>query len=287
MSIGIDISRYQGTVAFSKVKKEVDFVIVQAGFGRYASQKDICFEAYYSGCKSNKIPVGAYWFSYAQTPEEAKQEAKACMEVLKGKKFEYPIYFDIEGSACSGDVAGKCNAFCSALEANGYYAGIYISRSPAEQFILHSSIANKFTMWIAEYPTLHYSGKCDMWQNSATGRVSGISCDVDTDYCYKDFPTIIKEGGLNGYPAPKTPIPAPESPVLDTEGWKYKDKDRGVYLLKQILRKCWLRDLDDNDIMGQGTVNTVNSILKANAYRANGIAGKKFINLITDQIRRK
>ena len=37
---GIDISRYQGNPAFSKVKNEVDFVIIQAGFGRYSNQKD-------------------------------------------------------------------------------------------------------------------------------------------------------------------------------------------------------------------------------------------------------
>lgn len=285
--IGVDVARYQGTIDFDKLKKEVDFIIIQAGFGRYASQKDICFDRNYSEAKRTKIPTGAYWFSYAASPEEAKQEAKACLEVLKGKKFEMPIYYDIEGAALSGDVVGKCDAFCSVLEANGYYAGVYISRSPAEQYIKNSRIANKFTYWIAEYPTLHYSGRYDMWQNSSTGNVAGIMDDVDTDYCYKDFPTIIKEGGLNGYEKPKEPSPKPQSPVLDTEGWKYKDHDRGVYLMKQILRKCYFRNLDDNDIMGQGTVNAVNAILKENGYRANGIAGKGFINLITNNLQRK
>ena len=37
---GIDISRYQGTPDFTKVKNEVVFVLVQAGYGKYSSQKD-------------------------------------------------------------------------------------------------------------------------------------------------------------------------------------------------------------------------------------------------------
>lgn len=62
---GIDISRYQGKPDFAKLKNEVDFVILQAGFGRYAYQKDAEFERNYSECKKYGIPVGAYWFSYA------------------------------------------------------------------------------------------------------------------------------------------------------------------------------------------------------------------------------
>lgn len=284
--IGVDISRYQGKPDYNKLSKEVDFVIMQAGFGRYASQVDSSFAYNYSESKRVKLPAGVYWFSYANTPEEARLEARACLEVIKGKKFEFPIFYDIEGAALSGDVVGKCDTFCSELEKAGYYAGIYISRSPAEQYILYSRIANKYALWLAEYPILTYSGNFDMWQNSSTGRVAGIAGDVDTDYCYRDFPSIIKENGLNGYEKPKEPTPKPESPILDGEGWKYKDHDRGVYLMKEILRKVYGRDLDKNDVMGQGTVNAVNHILKAHGYRANGIAGKGFIDLITDELKK-
>ena len=38
-----------------------------------------------------------------------------------------------------------------------------------------------------------------MWQYSSKGKVNGISTDVDLDYCYKDYPNIIKKAGLNGY----------------------------------------------------------------------------------------
>lgn len=69
---GIDISRYQGKPDFAKVKTAVDYVITQAGFGRYSSQTDIEFERNYSECKKYGIPCGVYWFSYAVNPDDAR-----------------------------------------------------------------------------------------------------------------------------------------------------------------------------------------------------------------------
>ena len=91
---GIDISEHQGVIDWQNVNAE--FAIIRAGYGREISQKDKQFEANYNGCKSRNIPCGAYWYSYAVTPDEARKEAAVCLEVLKGKQFEYPIYFDIE-----------------------------------------------------------------------------------------------------------------------------------------------------------------------------------------------
>ena len=97
---GVDVSFAQGKVDWKKVKdsKKVDFAIIRAGFGRDVSQEDSQFKNNYAGCKENGIPCGVYWYSYADSPEDAKREAKACLEVIKGKQFEYPIYFDLEES---------------------------------------------------------------------------------------------------------------------------------------------------------------------------------------------
>ena len=93
---GIDISRYQGKPDFGRLESEVDYIILQAGYGRYSSQKDSEFERSYSECKKHGIPVGIYWYSYAKSTADALAEANACMEVIKGKQFEYPIYYDLE-----------------------------------------------------------------------------------------------------------------------------------------------------------------------------------------------
>lgn len=94
---GIDVSQYQQNIDFKKVKASgVDFVIIRAGFGKYANQKDPCFESHYKAAKAAGLKVGAYWYSYAATVEDAKAEAQTCINAIKGKTFEYPIYFDLE-----------------------------------------------------------------------------------------------------------------------------------------------------------------------------------------------
>jgi GH25 family lysozyme M1 (1,4-beta-N-acetylmuramidase) len=119
MKKGIDVSFAQGKVDWTKVK--ADFAIIRAGYGREVSQEDSQFKNNYAGCKSNDIPCGVYWFSYAESAEDAKREAKACMEVIKGKQFEYPVFFDLEEGFQFDRGKSFCDslvkAFCGELEA--------------------------------------------------------------------------------------------------------------------------------------------------------------------------
>lgn len=274
---GIDISRYQGKPDFVKVKTAVDYVIVQAGYGRYASQKDSEFERTYAECKKNGIPIGVYWYSYARSTAEAVQEAKACMDVIAGKTFEYPIYIDLEenlGALGKSGVSAIAKAFCDELEKAGYFSGIYISRAPAQSY-LDDYCRTHYALWLAEYsPTgLHWSGDVGMWQYGSTGRVAGISGDVDVDICYVDYPALIKQGGYNGYPKQNS------HKELDTEGFKRGDKSLGVYYLKQRLKAKGYK-VDDTEGFGGGTENAVNEILSAKGYKPNGIAGKGFAKII-------
>lgn len=201
---GIDVSQHQQNIDFKKVKASgVDFVIIRAGFGRYAHQKDPFFEQNYKRAKAAGLKVGAYWYSYAQSAADAKQEAKVCMEVIKGKQFEYPIYFDLEEKSQFAKGRAFCDSlvktFCNALESAGYWAGLYISRSPLQQYI-SADVAKRYALWVAEYGSrCNYGGTYGMWQYSSTGKVSGISGNVDMDICYVDYPTLIKAKGLNGF----------------------------------------------------------------------------------------
>ena len=61
---GIDVSQYQQNVDFKKVKAAgIDYVIIRAGFGKYANQKDPCFESHYKAAKAAGLKVGVYWYS--------------------------------------------------------------------------------------------------------------------------------------------------------------------------------------------------------------------------------
>lgn len=276
---GIDISYCQGTPDFSKVKSAVDFVIMQIGYGKLASQIDKTFQRNYAECKKYNIPCGGYWFSYATTSEEARQEAKCCLAAIKGKKFEYPIYFDVEGKSLVGksEVSTMCKAFCDELENAGYFAGIYISSNPAKN-MLSEKVAKEYTLWLAEYGSkCNYDGQYDMWQHSSTSKVDGISGYVDTNYCYVDFPTIIKNGGYNGYKKKES------EEVLDKTGFKRGSKGLGVYAYKKLLKLTCntlgiKENLADDSGFGGGTEKATNAVLKVLGCKQNGIAGKNLIN---------
>ena len=94
---GIDVSYHNGEIDFAKVKSQVDFIIMRAGYGtKKENSKEVKFDIYYEEAKKNNIPVGTYWYCYATNPEEALIEAKTFLDKVKGKKFEYPIFYDVE-----------------------------------------------------------------------------------------------------------------------------------------------------------------------------------------------
>lgn len=197
---GIDVSKWQGDIDWNKVKKsEIEFAIIRAGYGKESYQKDACFEKNYIGAKAAGIKVGAYWYSYATTANEAKLEAKACLKVLADKQFEYPIYYDIEESGSFPKANEIIRAFCQELEKAGYFVGIYMSRWPLMTYI-SEDIRKRYAVWVAEYASkLSYTGQFGIWQNSSEGKIFGINGNVDTDIGYIDYAPIIKNGGFNGY----------------------------------------------------------------------------------------
>jgi hypothetical protein len=210
------------------------------------------------------------------------------MSIIKGKKFEYPIYFDLEEQSQFSRGRAFCDsivkAFCNELEKHGYFAGLYISRSPLQTYI-SSDVANRYALWVAEYNSkLNYSGTVGMWQYSSTGKVNGISGNVDMDECYVDYPKIIKEGGFNGY------TKASQLKVLDTTGLKYNDKSIAVLALKQLMyiakAKGWIKSNFKNDYgFGDGTQAAVNELLARFGYKQNGIAGDNFVKLLGEKLK--
>lgn len=201
MANGIDVSQWQGRIEWQRV--ETDFVIIRAGYGRLISQKDTEFETNYVGARSHGIPCGAYWFSYAVTPEEARAEADACLSVIRGKQFEYPIYYDVEDSRIlslgKSAVSGIIRAFMDRIERAGYFAGLYMSADDLAAYA-DEDIRRRYAVWVADYNTDRpdYDGTYGMWQKSSTGRIDGISGNVDIDEAFEDYPEIIRNAGLNG-----------------------------------------------------------------------------------------
>ena len=94
---GIDVSSYQGEIDFEQVKQAGnEFVIIRAGWGNSTVNTDRFFERNYAAAKAAGLFVGAYWYSYADSISGAFDEATACMNVIAGKQFELPIFYDVE-----------------------------------------------------------------------------------------------------------------------------------------------------------------------------------------------
>ncbi len=206
IAYGIDVSKWQKTIDWDAVKNSgVDFVILKVGSTK---GMDEYFEFNYLGAKSRGLNVGAYYYTYAMSEAEAAAEAETLVSWIKGKTFEYPIYFDIEDPSqevlSTQTRTNMCIAFNSVLENNGYFAGIYASKAWLNSYLDRAALSAKYAMWEASWRNsgqadIDKSADCQMWQYSATGSVSGISGNVDMDVSYVNYPEIIKRVGLNGF----------------------------------------------------------------------------------------
>lgn len=193
---GIDVSYHNGTIDWKKVKQsEVEYAIIRCGYGiDDKKQDDKKWEENVKGCVDNNIPYGVYLYSYADTVEKASSEADHAIRLLQGKKFKYPVYYDLEEDKLRDElklskktIADIAQTFCDKLTAKGYTVGIYANKDWFTNYLTDSRF-NNWTKWVAQYNTAcNYQGKYDMWQCSCTGKISGISTNVDLNYSYSPF----------------------------------------------------------------------------------------------------
>ncbi len=208
-----------------------DFAILRAGYigtsGTFVTDK--VFEQNYAAARAAGLYVGAYIYSYAYTREDARAEALAMIQALDGKQFEYPIFFDIEygddiitqKGLTRQSITEICNEFISTMQDAGYFAALYTNNKWLTEYLLTSQVTATFDIWYARYlytdntivvneatwNTEKYGKQMAMWQFSETGTIDGIYDNdtgelqrFDLNYCYKDYPALIKKYGLNGFP---------------------------------------------------------------------------------------
>ena len=184
---GIDVSEYQGTIDWKKVKKAgKKFAILRAGIGQ---RSDVKLAYNVQECKAADIPYGVYWFGKALDEATARLEAQACISALKavGAKPEFGVWYDIEMMAQAkmkpAAFLALYDAFDSIMKANGYAVGLYSNKSILQ--VIYNALPNRMDaipVWLAQYnKEITYTGNVDIWQYSDKGRVDGITGDVDLD----------------------------------------------------------------------------------------------------------
>lgn len=206
----LDISKYQPNVDYAATAKDVDGVILRIGltyWGAQAMGKDECFEQHYAGFKAVGCPIGVYYYSCADTVAMAEKEAAYCLELMKGKQFELPVYYDVENNQRQGALSKALlttivDTFCSKVEKAGYYVGFYASTNWLLNKMDTATLSKKYTLWKADYRTAYDKTiPCDMHQYTSGATVAGINARVDMSNCTKDFVSVIKNKGLNGFKA--------------------------------------------------------------------------------------
>lgn len=185
----IDVSKWNNTVDYKSVKSAgVTGVIIQCGYGMESSQKDPYFEDNYKKAKAQGLKVGAYLYSYAKSVSEAKREAKVCLGWCKGKKFDLPIYIDMEEEGLTylgkSTLTKIATEFCKIVEKAGYKAGVYANANWFRNYLDYKKLKSKYSIWLAQYAKSK-DFSCDIWQYTDKLIIKGKP--FDGNYCYKDF----------------------------------------------------------------------------------------------------
>ncbi len=264
LAYGLDVSSWQNAeqnIDWAKVKKAgKSFVIIRAGTTK---GKDTYFEQNYDGARKAGLNIGCYFYTYATTVDGAKKDAQTLLSWLSGKVLEYPVYYDMENevqlaSGMTKDLRTKMiKAFFSEMKKAGWLVGTYANRNWFDNYLDEKSLGADDELWLASWyssgtPSKDFSASYGLWQYTSSGSVDGIKGNVDLDVAYKDYPTLVKNGGYNGYKSEYTPV---------KELWKITDTE-GVYV-----REGAGTSFKSVGSLKYGTEITVTGITTANGYK--------------------
>lgn len=192
--IGIDVSKWQGNIDFEKVRDEgIEFVFIKVG-GQNGIGKDYYIDPKFieniEGFQKLNIPVGLYFYSYANSEKQAKKDALWVIEQIKDYKIDLPIAFDWENWSSYNKfhmsfntLTKTANTFLDTLKSHGYEGMLYSSKHYLENMWMKTN----YSVWLAHYTKeTNYEGKYLCWQRTSSAKINGITGNtVDFDICYK------------------------------------------------------------------------------------------------------
>lgn len=268
----IDVSCWQSGIDYNAVKAfGIDTVIIRAGYGREMSQKDTQFENHYRDAKAAGMNVGAYWYSYADSIDDAITEAETCLSCISGKDFDLPVYYDMEESWQTAfgrsTLTSMTESFCHTIESAGYRAGVYSNVNWFSNFLNYSSLADKYSIWLAQWGTTTYSYDCDIWQYSEDGYVPGIYGDVDMNQIINE--NVINESDGGSGQEIYFDI---SMPYLAKSG--YINTGEEVKTVQLLLNAMNYGDLEVDGIFGHATDQAVKKFQRSRNLDQDGIVGQ-------------
>ena len=217
--VGIDVSSWNSTVDWSKVKAQgIDFAMIRAAYGwydevadaqqEYDFQYDKQFLNNIKGASQNNVSFGIYHYAYATDVEEAKMEAEYVLNAINNYGADYkdnmtlPIAYDIEDQTLmqlsNKEITDIVIAFCTQIYNAGYTPIVYSNTSFLTNYLdlekLNALAYNFWYSWYIENP--NFSDKITIastnispliWQYSNSGFIEGATNDqnlTDLDIMY-------------------------------------------------------------------------------------------------------
>lgn len=206
-TLGIDVSKYQGTIDWAKVADAgIDFAMVRVGYRTQSGGEIIAdTNAKYNmqEATANGIHVGAYFFSTAISEEEAIEEACWVADYISQYQITYPVAYNCEGfenpvnrqySLTKTERTDYAIAFLNEVYGQGYTPMFYASKNEmtGDHLWETSRLEKSFKIWVSQYPSVPYpettestyAGTHDMWQYTNNGTVAGVEKPVDVNVAY-------------------------------------------------------------------------------------------------------
>lgn len=192
---GVDISEMNGSVDFTALRAAgVEFVMIRCGYGGdYPGQQDTEFENNVRKAGASGMPWGAYHYGYAADAAGGRAEAAHALRLLGGRRPAYGVWYDMEdASTLGGDLAGAAEAFCSAVESVGLYAGVYANLNWFGRY-LTGPVFDRYDRWCAQYHEVcQLSKPYGIWQFTDRLVIGGKV--FDGNWAYKDYPALTGTG---------------------------------------------------------------------------------------------
>ncbi len=213
---GVDVSYWQHEINWKKAKADgIDFAIMRCGYtalNSFSLHQDSTFITNYKNATSAGVSVGIYYYACATTSKEAKKEANYVISILKNNNIDnqLPVVMDYEIDSGRANTKYKSLAksskskarktftknavtFMNTIRAAGYEPMFYSYRvmidpnfSSNYRFNMKDiNGSSQYRFWLAQYSTdISYTGNMEIWQFTSTGRVDGMSGNIDRNFWY-------------------------------------------------------------------------------------------------------
>lgn len=223
---GIDISQWQGSVSFTKVKTAVDFCIIKTTEGYGKPWIDPKFIENQRAARLAGLLIGYYCYTRPDLGNTVEQEVDFLLDTIGELKEGEVIFLDYEVSYAYP--VAWCKAWLEYLQKklNGYKGLVYLNQSLLNSNDWQGVISGGFGLWLAVYDYMPNNdmpqtkwGVCAFKQYSNKETVPGISGVVDGNVFYGDVTQYKKYGYVKNTSTtpPVTPPPSSEEIIEKLE----------------------------------------------------------------------